>query len=298
LSCKHIQYSLFSPGTIVWNKPDQTKNYHIFIYPLLRQINLLIRLILVLHIGEIKFTYSNTITVNKKEGKNVEGSTKNGYASYRSTDTFYKIKQAARYHFKRVKNLTPKKVYTHFIDFLYKDASLLVIYKELKTQPELQQSKINIQCRLLDSSYTKEISGLSNLAMEKIEEYFQDGGKCLGAFYNEQMVAYSWCHYKDRYFPFFNYSIEVKGRVYIGPDYVTPEFRGNKIHCYLLTKMLDILYKEGCRYVLSSVLQSNHASKKGLASAGFLPQKKVHVKRVFKTMVCKNIEQIDRWDIQ
>ena len=164
--------------------------------------------------------------------------------------------------------------------------------------PVLRNSTLDIECKLLDSRYTREISKLSNLAMEKIEEYFQDGGKCLGAFYNEQMVAYSWCHYKDRYFPFFNYSIEVKDRVYIGPDYVAPEFRGNKIHCCLLTKMLDILFKEGCRYVLSSVLQSNHASKKGLASAGFLPQKKVHVKRVFKTMVCKNIEQIDRWDIQ
>lgn len=223
------------------------------------------------------------------------GSTKGGYASGRSDDKIQKLRLLSENNLRRLKNLTLGKVYVHLADYIYKEATLLVVHKKFETPPLLESSKLQVECKLLNANYKKQITKLSNLAAERIDEFFQDGAKCLGVFYNDQLIAYSWCHYKDHYFPFFNYSIEVTDGVYIGPDFVAPEFRGNKIHGYLLTRMFALLYEEGCEYVLGSVLHNNHASIKGLKSVGFTPKKQVAVSRVLKSMVYKKMKELSQW---
>ena len=225
----------------------------------------------------------------------MEGSTKGGYVTGRSDDKTQKLRLSWVNTLRRLKNLTVGKVYIHLANYIYKEATLLVVHKKFDTPPLLESSKLQVECILLNANYKKQITKLSNLAAERIDEFFQDGAKCLGVFHNGQLIAYSWCHYKDHYFPFFNYSIEVTDSVYIGPDFVAPEYRGNKIHGYILTRMFALLYEEGCEYVLGSVLHDNHASIKGLKNVGFIPKQQVAVSRVLKSMVYKKMKDLERW---
>lgn len=225
----------------------------------------------------------------------MEGTTKGEYASGRSNNNTQKLRLLSENNLRRLKNLTWRKVYIHLTNYFYKEATLLVVHKKFKTSPLLESCKLPVECKLLNANYKKQISKLSNLAVERIDEFFRDGAKCLGVFHNDQLIAYSWCHYKDHYFPFFNYSIEVTDGVYIGPDFVAPEYRGNRIHGYLLTRMFALLYEEGCEYVLGSVLHDNHASIKGLKNVGFMPKKQVAVSRILKTMVNKKIKDLKCW---
>ena len=197
--------------------------------------------------------------------------------------------------FRRLRNLTFEKLVNHFINFIYKKATLIVVIKKLDRLPRIQTPKLEVECRMLDSSYTHQISKLSNLDQEKINGFFEDGSKCLAAFYNDQLIAYVWCHYKDYYFPFFRYSLEVDHGVYIGPDFVAPKFRGNSLHGFLLTKLFTILFEEAYEYAWGSVLNNNYSSIKGLIRVGYIPQKQIVVIRILKTIVHKGISEIDQW---
>ncbi len=188
----------------------------------------------------------------------------------------------------RIKRLTLKKLVCHLINFIYKNATLLVIFKKLDQPPVIQIPYLPIECRLLNIKNTDQISSLNNLTVERITAFFTNGAKCLGAFYNEQLVGYLWCHYKDHEFPFFDYSVKVDNGVYIGPNFVADKVRGNKIHRFLLTKMFEILFKEGYRHVWSSVLSNNYSSIKGLVNTGFAFKKKIRVIRIFKKIVHKD----------
>ncbi len=196
---------------------------------------------------------------------------------------------------RRLRNLTLEKVMRHFVNFIYKRASLFVVVKKLDTIPRWPEPKLNVECRLLNTDYIQQISNLSNLDRKKIKGFFKNGSKCLAAFHNGQLIAYVWCHYHDYYFPFFAYCLDVHQTAYIGPNFVSPEFRGNRLHRFLLTKLLAILQEEGYQNIWSSVLDNNYPSIKGLMQVGFKPQQNVEVIRVFKTIAYKNTTEIDQW---
>lgn len=189
----------------------------------------------------------------------------------------------------RIKKLTFKKLVIHLKNFFYKRATLLVVYKEFDKRPSIQMPRLEANCKFLNTSYTEQINSLSNLARDRIAEFFAAGAKCLGFFYEGKLVGYTWCHYHDYEFPFFAFSLEIDKGVYIGPSFVANEFRGKRIHGFLLTKMFSFLYDEGYKYVWSSVLSDNYSSLKGLISVGFRARKKIKVVRVFKAIVYKNI---------
>lgn len=189
----------------------------------------------------------------------------------------------------RLERLTFKKVLIHLAEFIYKEATLLVVLKMLDKPPVIQVPVIPVEARLLDINNIDEISSLNNLARDRIALFFADGSKCLGVFHHEELIGYSWCHYRNHKFPFFAYSLEVSNGVYIGPDFVLPEYRGNRIHGFALTNIFAMLFKEGHRNVWSAVLSNNYASIKGLFTVGFILQKQIKVIRIFKSIVRKSI---------
>ena len=222
----------------------------------------------------------------------MDGNTKSGYISYRKENSFKLISEA---NLIRLQNLTMQKICRHLADFVYKNASLLVVHRELVSPPALTECNLEVECQLIDVNYKKQINRLSNLAVERIEEFFRNGAKCLGVFYQSELIAYSWCHYIDHYFPFFNYYIDVTDGVYIGPDFVSADYRGNRIHGYVLTRMFAMLYEDGYRYVLGSVLHNNYASVKGLKSVGFTPKQRIKTVKILKKPVYKTIHMIENW---
>ncbi|MGI5920170.1 MAG: GNAT family N-acetyltransferase [Syntrophomonadaceae bacterium] len=195
----------------------------------------------------------------------------------------------------RLRNLTLEKFTRHLRNFFYKRAVLLVVLKKLDRLPNIQEPRLNVECRLLGPGDIQQISDLSNLDQEKIKRFFKNGSKCLAAFYNDKLIAYSWCHYKDYYFPFFHYFLKVHQGVYIGPNFVDPQFRGQRVHGFLLTRMFAILFEEGYKYIWGSVVSDNYSSIKGLISVGYTPQQQVEVIRIFKIIVYKNISAINQW---
>lgn len=213
----------------------------------------------------------------------------------RSGGKLRRMRQLMKNTLLRLRNMTLEKLANYLLNSIYKKATLFVIVKKLDKLPRIQTPKLKVECRILDTSYTYQMSILSNLDKEKIEGFFIDGSKCLGAFHNDQLIAYTWCHYKDYYFPFFCYSLEINSGVYIGLDFVAPEFRGNRLHGFLLTKMFAILFEEGYEYVWGSVLNNNYSSIRGLISVGYIPQKQVEVIRILKRIVYKKIKEIDQW---
>lgn len=191
----------------------------------------------------------------------------------------------------RLKRLTYRKILIHLADFIYKEATLLVILKKLDKPPVVQVPFILVEGRLLSIGDINQISRLNNLAPDMAAHFFADGSKCLGVFHNEQLIGYSWLHYKNHKFPFFAYSLEVGNGIYIGPDFVLPEFRGNRIHGFALTKIFAMLFKEGYEDVWSAVLSNNYSSKKGLIGTGFTLRKQIKVIRILKKIVHKNISE-------
>ncbi len=224
----------------------------------------------------------------------MEGSTKNDYISYRKENSL-KYKLISEDNLTRLHNLTWQKVCRHLVDFIYKEASLLVVYREFTDPPAITDCDLEVECQLIDINYKQQINRLSSLAIERIEEFFRNGAKCLGVFFRGQLIAYSWCHYIDHYFPFFNFHIDVTDGVYIGPDFVATDYRGKRIHGYILTRMFAMLYEDNCRFVLGSVLHNNHASIKGLKNVGFIPKQKVKTIKIMKTTVYKTIHVIESW---
>ncbi|MGI6469449.1 MAG: GNAT family N-acetyltransferase [Syntrophomonadaceae bacterium] len=225
----------------------------------------------------------------------MEGRAHNGYSWEHIRSRWQSLKKISRSTLLRLRRLTLKKVLNRLAGLIYKRATLLVISKLLDAPPVVQVPHIPVECKLLNRSNTRQISRLNGMSRERIVEFFTHGGKCLGAFYQGKLVGFSWCHYRDHHFPFFNYCLKVGDGVYIGPDYVVPEFRGCRIHGFLLTKMFAILYAEGCRQVWSSVLKDNYASIKGLKEAGFIPQQQVEVCRVLKTVVFHRRKELSSW---
>jgi RimJ/RimL family protein N-acetyltransferase len=225
----------------------------------------------------------------------VEGSAKNGYTYDRLGKKRQSLRQITRHTLLRLRRLTWKKITNRLASLIYKKATLLVVLKRLDQPPQIEIPGLSVECRPLNSSHTRLISELNGLSKERIATFFAEGARCLGAFYNNQLIAYSWCHYQNRQFPFFSYCLEVKAGIYIGPNYVDTEFRGNRIHGFLLTKIFELLYKEGCRQVWSSVLINNHASIKGLKSTGFIPQKQIEVSRILNSIARQHLKELNHW---
>lgn len=225
----------------------------------------------------------------------VEGRVNDGYIWDRLVRQRQGIQRLARSTLPRLRRLTIKKLANHLMSLLYKSAILLVIMKPLEAAPQLQAPELPIEFRFLNRSDTGKISALNGLSKDRIAEFYAEGSRCLGAFFQDKLVAFSWCHYRDHHFPFFGYCLEVGDGVYIGPDYVDAEFRGHRIHGHLLTRLFEHLYREGCRTVWSSVLKNNHASIKGLKRAGFIPHQQIEVTRIFKTIACKRLKLLNHW---
>lgn len=225
----------------------------------------------------------------------LEGRANNGYSWERFSSKRQVLRRLSRHTLLRLQRLTLNKLVNRLARLIYKRAALLVIVKRLDAPPCIQLPQIPVECRFLNRGHTGQISRLNGLSKERITEFFAHGARCLGAFYQDQLVAFSWCHCRDHQFPFFNYCLEVGDGVYIGPDYVASDFRGCRIHGYLLSRMFEYLYREGCREIWSSVLKNNQASIKGLKSAGFIPQQQIEATRVFKTMVRNHRKNLHHW---
>lgn len=225
----------------------------------------------------------------------MEGRANDGYAWDRLVRRRQGLKRLTRSTLLRLRRLTLQKLAHRLWSLIYKKAILLVVVKKLESVPCIQAPGLPIECRFLDHSYIRQISGLNGLSIERIAEFYAQGSSCLGAFYQDKLVGFSWCHHSNHHFPFFSYCLEVAGGVYIGPDYVAADFRGHRIHGYLLTMMCQHLYQGGYRVVWSSVLRNNHASIKGLRSAGFLPHQQIEVTRIFKSMARKKIIEVAGW---
>lgn len=225
----------------------------------------------------------------------MEGRANNGYSCDGLGSRQQGLRKLTRKTFLRLRRLTLKKLANHLARLIYKKAVLLVIIKRLEAVPRIQAPDLPVECRFLDHSYTSQISRLNGLSKDRINEFYNQGARCLGAFYQNELVAFSWCHRHNHHFPFFSHCLKVEDGVYIGPDYVDTEFRGNKIHGHLLTRMFQYLYREGCQVVWSSVLSNNCASIKGLKSAGFVPYQQIEVTRILKSIARKKIIAVTDW---
>ena len=78
-------------------------------------------------------------------------------------------------------------------------------------------------------------------------------------------------------------------------DYVSPPYRGKRIHRALLSYMFKYLQNQGYNTAWTSVWLNNTPSIRGLMAVGYEPRFQITAVRVFKRLVYKKIKTRDSW---
>jgi len=177
--------------------------------------------------------------------------------------------------------------------FKYKDLTLIIYGVRLIEMP-LLDAKIDVRYDWVTPADTPKILALNfiELNAERVEEYFQRGSRCYGAFLEERLIACSWVHFGRFDFPFYQYSIPLKdNEVYDGPDYVDPEFRGKRLHEAILTRLAAYFREKNIDFAYGSVVEDNIASHKGVKRAGVKPIYEVRVIKLSERILYKKIRE-------
>ena len=177
---------------------------------------------------------------------------------------------------------------------IYRKATILFIYRELADICQVHPS-LNISYSFLGVDRANEIESNDYLKREQIYALFNRGAICLGAFVDGKLAGYVWAQFRPTSYPFFDYEFVFEEDAYVGPDYVFPEFRGNKIHGALSTRMFAYLKKSGFNGVWSSVWQTNYSSIKGLIEVEYYPKFQICATRVFDKLIYKKMDERTTW---
>ena len=178
---------------------------------------------------------------------------------------------------------------------VYRSGAILILRRYLNEIPP-KKLKLNVSFKALGKQNIDEINTLGFLKTQTVNEYLLNGSKCLGAYFEDNLVAYTWVHYNDYYFPFFDYNFTYKGVPYLGPDFVSPDYRGYGIQVALSTEVYKQLLDEGFEYVYSSVWPTNTKSIGNLKLVGYKPIKLVKAIRLLNRLVYKKTKNVDSWD--
>jgi hypothetical protein len=153
----------------------------------------------------------------------------------------------------------------------------------------------SLEYKWLSKTDIMEIVNLRHLTAAAVENYFNNGGKCLAAYVNYTLAGYVWYHTNTYRWPFFEYSIKCNEKPYIGPDFVSINYRGMRLHGTLLTMIFRELYSKGYQYALGSVWTNNLPSIKGLIRVGFYPVRSILAIRLMNKLIYKRIIKTNKW---
>ncbi len=177
--------------------------------------------------------------------------------------------------------------------FRYKDLTLIMFAARLNEMPLIDAKLDGVTCDFITLDKKNQILELNDwqLGEEKYKEYMNNGSKCYGAFLDNRLIAYTWIHYRKFDFPNFKYTLTFHNDdIYAGPDFVHPEFRGERLQPTLLTHVANHYCKKGFKIGYGSIMKNNIASQKGVKKAGPKPISEVRIIRFYKYIVYRKVK--------
>jgi GNAT superfamily N-acetyltransferase len=194
-----------------------------------------------------------------------------------------------------VKKHSLLKIINYIKSILYKKATIIFVAKALDNIDTVEPRDIDITYRFVDKINAYQIATADYLSSTHAHALFNKNAKCLGAFKDDMLVGYVWFQCMPTHYPFFNYNFDYKKDAYVGPDYVSPPYRGKRIHRALLSYMFKYLQNQGYNTAWTSVWLNNTPSIRGLMAVGYEPRFQITAVRVFKRLVYKKIKTRDSW---
>lgn len=85
----------------------------------------------------------------------------------------------------------------------------------------------------------------------------KQGDKCILALYNNKIVGYIWIMYDTMELSDYKLVSLSKNKVYSYKGFVMKKHRGKKIHWGMYKRLIDMVKKEGKRYIISGIKSDN-----------------------------------------
>jgi len=178
---------------------------------------------------------------------------------------------------------------------LFKKATIIFVSTELSNINTINPQNINITYKFVDQTHISQIASADYLSINQVKTLFNKKAKCLGAFEGDTLVGYVWFQCMPTNYPFFNYTFNFNNNAYIGPDYVSPLYRGKRIHGALLCRMLKYLKKQNYTVAWTSVWSDNIPSIRGLMAVGFEPKFEITAIRILNKLIYRKIRARNSW---
>lgn len=119
---------------------------------------------------------------------------------------------------------------------------------------------------------------------EKAEmgEWIRNGSQCYYIERENEVSGYGWMHFSNnRKVGGVTINFNPRKSAWLGPDYVFPRFRGNRLQQRLIKTRANVLADKNLKYCITAVNARNTASLKGFNAVGFVPVYEVTSRRIF-----------------
>ena len=140
--------------------------------------------------------------------------------------------------------------------------SKTIIYEyDLENPTPKIATNLDISLRLASEkdidSMDEEHYGYDQNGKKYSKNRFKNGDKCILALYNKKIVGYLWVMYDNMELSEYKLVPLSKNKVYSYKGFVMKKHRGKKIHWAMYHYLIDLVKKEGKRYILSGVKTDN-----------------------------------------
>jgi GNAT superfamily N-acetyltransferase len=166
---------------------------------------------------------------------------------------------------------------------------VILLFRKNLTSSVFFESNLPIEFRFINPHEFSIILDLKHLTEIEIKNRFNNQELCLGAFYDNKLVGYHWCCFKDIYYPTFNYHHKLDDfSASLGPVFVDPDYRGNNIRTALETQWFLYLADHGYKYCETIIWAYNKASLKVIDKVEYKALRKITTIKLFNRFVLKH----------
>jgi ribosomal protein S18 acetylase RimI-like enzyme len=143
--------------------------------------------------------------------------------------------------------------------------------------------KIKVTIRAAVEDDIEKFKGIVNeRKIELFRERFKKDRICFIALDKIKIAYFGWISFEDEYETNCQIRVKVKDKeAYWFDCYTVPEYRHNGLHSAITIKALLYLKGEGCKKVLTLVLNNNTYSRKAFRKVGFKEKKIVTLIKIF-----------------